>query len=215
MDTMVGLWAQGFKVSSPYAYPQLAKSLRAYEAEQRSLLAYCKREIKEINRKDPSANVSITFNQGYDFLWNSNQFFSIESWIEIYCGGPYIATRRSALTFSLASGQKYDPLRLYKITLKLPKDTSAKIHPEVREILRSRLLKFYDSDPTDDCVDVLKKDEFLYFDDDAVALTGEGLHISYSGANVVRACYESITIPYRRLRKFLDQSEAERIGWKH
>ena len=22
MDTMVGLWAQGFKVSSPYAYPK-------------------------------------------------------------------------------------------------------------------------------------------------------------------------------------------------
>jgi hypothetical protein len=220
--TILGLWAlvvhaDEVKIERipkpPNASSQLLRSLGEYESSQRRLLKECREQVVEWKRRDPASSVGLMFDLRYEVLWSDSRFYTLVSRLNIFCAGPYEAFAERGLNFDRITGKKYDPLRLYRLTSRGDKNTGDTIKPEVREMIRSALLKARGSQPGDDCVETLKQDDITFFDQDPVALTNNGMMVFYSGPNVVKACYDNVVLPYERLKRFLDREEARRVGW--
>ena len=177
------------------------------------MLKECREQVAEWKRRDPGSSIGLTFDLRYEVLWSDSRFYTLVSRLNIFCAGPYEAFAERGLNFVLISGKKYDPLRLYRLVNRGDENTGDTIKPEVREMIRSALLKARGSQPRDDCVETLKQDDITFFDDDPVALTKKGLMVFYSGPKVVMACYEPVLLPYERLKRFLDREEVKRLGW--
>jgi hypothetical protein len=84
----------------------------------------------------------------------------------------------------------------------------------MRDIVRKKLIAERGAPQKDDeCIQVLKDDDFRFAENGFAAFRKEGLQINYSGPHVVRACYGPIVLPYAQLKRFLNKQEAARIKW--
>lgn len=213
-------WAQAPHIEPiprPQALPvtsTLTRSLAAWDKEQAQLAKECAKDVAQIKAREKNSPISVEFNLRYEVLLDSSRIYTVASLLNIYCGGPYPAFVENAVVFDLTTGKRYDPLKLYAISLR--GRYGAEFRPAIRKMVREALIaerKPIEKD--DDCIPVLQQDEIQMIEKDTIGLGAQGLHVMYAGAHVVQACYGNVVLPYERLQKFLNTKEAKRIHWVH
>lgn len=174
----------------------------------------CAKEVAGVNAREKSNTLVAEFELRYEVLLDTPQIYSLAQRLSIHCIGPYPAFAENALVFDMATGQHYNPLRLYAITRN--GTDGAEFLPEIRTQIRQALIAGRQpTDQEDECIQVLKRDDIRLLEKDSLGLGAQGLHVMYSGPHAVQACYGDVVLPYARLKKFLNTQEAQRIHWAH
>ena len=200
--------------ASTAAAKTLSQSLAKRDRQQLAMARECAKDVAGVNAREKSNTLVAEFELRYEVLLDTPQIYSLVQRLNIHCIGPYPAFAENALVFDLATGQHYNPLRLYAITRNGP--DGAEFLPEIRTLIRQALIA--GRQPTDqknECLRVLKRDDIRLLEKDTLGLGAQGLHVMYSGPHVVQACYGDVVLPYARLKKFLNTQEAQRIHWVH
>lgn len=192
---------------------ELKQSLSAWDKKQRVEAKECAKEVALIKAQDKQSPIEAEFVLSYEVLLETPTIYSVAVNLNVFCGGAYPNHLETGVAFDLTTGKLYEPLKLYAIARK--GQFGYEFKSSIREKIRQRLIEKRGTVLKDDeCMQVVRNDEIKFADDGIVALGQDGLHITYSGAHVVQACFAPVVLPYAELKDFLNKQEAARLHWR-
>lgn len=172
----------------------------------------CWKEAKgAIDRASFRRGVGFAYDVRYRVLLEDRRFLSVRERTEAYCANPYPSTTTVALTYDLVTGEKYDPLRLYRIGR--ASASGARAVPEVEVMIVKRTLAWLDREGLRaECAEAVTN-EVSTLENGSLGFTPRGLIFLPQVGHAVQGCFGEVILPYQELVEYLDRQEAARVGW--
>lgn len=172
----------------------------------------CWREAKgTIDRASFRRGVGFAYDVRYRILLDDRRFLSVREHTEVYCASAYSSTTSVALTYDLVTGEKYDPLWLYRIGR--ADAFGVRFVPEVEAMIVKRTLAWLDRQGLRaECAETVRNG-VPGLEDGSLGFARRGLMFLPQVGHAAQGCFVEVILPYEELGKYLDRQEAARVGW--